>query len=264
MTRPFLITFLDLFGAEIQEVAQNAYGHAPYEPGANGTERALKLQPDKFIPFADALALPFGCNTQPEYLQGYYKHKGSDIDTAYVIVTFGEENLFELLFSIDDITDLANEDSIAAYGVLEIIGGEEEYANFEVPIIYNDNGIASDSAFIYLVCAVDSATVANEEAYYVFDEFKFSNNALSVANFKAPSINIYPNPSSHQINIQTGVDARLEEVQLFDITGKLIEQQSSLLSSNHTLDIAHLAAGVYFIDVKIGQDVIREKIIKID
>lgn len=73
--------------------------------------------------------------------------------------------------------------------------------------------------------------------------------------------NIYPNPASDVIVVKA--NQNLKEVQLFDLTGKLLLQETVLGSDHIILNISTLSNGIYFVKVvDENQQVSTQKIIK--
>jgi len=67
---------------------------------------------------------------------------------------------------------------------------------------------------------------------------------------------IYPNPTDGTVVIQN-VEADIEQIQLFDMSGKMVFE-----TRQTTFDIFHLPAAVYFINIKTSKGVITKKITK--
>lgn len=79
--------------------------------------------------------------------------------------------------------------------------------------------------------------------------------------------NIYPNPSNSQITIEYILANEADsEVEIYDATGKLIAKHAleNQNSGNHsvTINISHLADGLYLCNLKIGDQVISKRIVK--
>ena len=80
-------------------------------------------------------------------------------------------------------------------------------------------------------------------------------------------ISIYPNPSNSQITIDYYLEVETDsEVEIYDATGKLIAQHNleNQNSGNQsvTINISHLADGLYLCNLKVGDQVISKRIIK--
>lgn len=81
---------------------------------------------------------------------------------------------------------------------------------------------------------------------------------------KASNIIISPNPASNTINIFSAdedfINARIS---LFDVGGKMIgEAQNDLVFGYRVIDIHLLPAGIYFVIIRIGDQVISKKVVK--
>lgn len=71
------------------------------------------------------------------------------------------------------------------------------------------------------------------------------------------TIDIFPNPTRNQITIKS--DQKINQLQLFDVSGKLIRS-----SSRTTFDISDFTKGVYFLTVYFDNgNVIVEKVLKL-
>lgn len=71
------------------------------------------------------------------------------------------------------------------------------------------------------------------------------------------SISIYPNPVKDELNINIQLqDDEVAEWTLQNIKGQLI-QSGSLKSSNNPIDLSHLSEGVYFIQLKVNNQLIK-------
>ena len=73
-----------------------------------------------------------------------------------------------------------------------------------------------------------------------------------------PDINIYPNPSKDWIKIDGLKES--SDVQIFDITGKLILQQEYQIDDR--IDISSLTTGMYILNIRNSEGVSSKKIIK--
>ena len=73
-------------------------------------------------------------------------------------------------------------------------------------------------------------------------------------------LKIYPNPNSGSFNLQLSESVTKSQVQVFDMTGKLVWEQSFEDVSNETLDLK-LGAGVYQIQVMASGNVFSTRLI---
>ncbi len=67
-----------------------------------------------------------------------------------------------------------------------------------------------------------------------------------------PIVNVYPNPTSDNIHIEvTGTQTFIKEIQLFDVTGKGVNQLKKLSNNKMNIKVSHLAPGFYTYRIKI-------------
>jgi len=79
---------------------------------------------------------------------------------------------------------------------------------------------------------------------------------LSISSFTVNDINIYPNPTSNFINVESNLDDLRYEI--FDIKGKLI-----MKTSNETINLSGLSNAIYFLKITDpNQQAVTKKIIK--
>jgi hypothetical protein len=77
---------------------------------------------------------------------------------------------------------------------------------------------------------------------------------------------LYPNPATNKINIKFKDlnHALRNQVSVFNLTGELIlSEEIECLDSKMQLAIEHLQPGVYFINLKSGEDCYYFKILKL-
>lgn len=79
--------------------------------------------------------------------------------------------------------------------------------------------------------------------------------------------NIYPNPSNSQITVDYTLSSESDgDLEIYDATGKLIAQHilGNQNSGNHsvTINISHLADGLYLCNLRVGDQVISKRIVK--
>ena len=75
------------------------------------------------------------------------------------------------------------------------------------------------------------------------------SNVGIVVTRHATSLRIHPNPTNNQLHITMGHAPLSEDavIEIYDISGKLISSFMSLQSLKTTIDISHLANGIYFL-----------------
>ncbi len=77
-------------------------------------------------------------------------------------------------------------------------------------------------------------------------------------------ISVYPIPANDILNISFGnIDSKLENISILSSIGVLLQNMPITNSKNmYSIDISNLNPGIYFIQFKIGDDLINRKFIK--
>jgi hypothetical protein len=72
---------------------------------------------------------------------------------------------------------------------------------------------------------------------------------LSVEEFEANKVSIYPNPTNGRLNIKT--KNNIKTILVYDLNGRLlINKELNENNSNHELDVSDLSSGFYFLEIK--------------
>jgi len=84
---------------------------------------------------------------------------------------------------------------------------------------------------------------------------------VSVSELSKPiDLNIYPNPTSGIVTISS--NQAIVNIEVFDVTGKLVYSQQNIKQTNTTLDLSTLSNGIYFInDVTENGGVSKSKVV---
>lgn len=79
---------------------------------------------------------------------------------------------------------------------------------------------------------------------------------------RTSDVSVHPNPANETVTISF-VEPLDAEIRVFDVSGKLvIYEADSALSTDHSLNISHLNAGVYFIRINSEAGSVTKKLIK--
>lgn len=84
-------------------------------------------------------------------------------------------------------------------------------------------------------------------------------NVLGTTSIEAASISIYPNPAGDQLHIRS---SGITEVQLLDLTGKIVLTENVVKSDTHTLLLNQVPKGYYMLQIRSGDYTYIEQIIK--
>jgi len=90
---------------------------------------------------------------------------------------------------------------------------------------------------------------------------EFTTEALKVIESDFESIRIYPNPTKNELSV---ISSRLsvERIEIFNTFGKNVLSHKPLISSETTIDITDLPAGIYFIMITTEAGEVVKKLVK--
>lgn len=100
-----------------------------------------------------------------------------------------------------------------------------------------------------------------DELYVASPEFLLNSEEIEsgLTNNKS-KILIYPNPTSAEINVVSNDESKIQQIQLYDLTGKLMEL--GMYNSNEVkLNLSKYNAGIYLIKVKTEKNTETKKVI---
>ena len=124
---------------------------------------------------------------------------------------------------------------------------------------------AQDISLVGFVSYFNANTAQREVLNSV--EIKLNNLTTSVEEIKkdASSLNIFPNPTSDLTNLELNLDnSSAVIVEVIDFTGKrLLLEDFGVMSAGKQrmqLNLANLASGMYFVNVRIGDQVVTRKV----
>jgi hypothetical protein len=81
---------------------------------------------------------------------------------------------------------------------------------------------------------------------------------------KKDVVKVYPNPASNSLNIDNGQTGKPYTAQLIDFSGRVIQQEQFSGIGSHTLNLEGLAQGIYYCRIMQGNEVVVEKVVKIE
>lgn len=101
----------------------------------------------------------------------------------------------------------------------------------------------------------------NNYLYYSKDGklWKYSNNLNTEFITKDSKLAIYPNPSADFVKIITFNNEKVENIEVFDLNGRLVISTSN----SSEINISNLIIGTYFAKIQIDGKLINKKIIKL-
>jgi hypothetical protein len=118
----------------------------------------------------------------------------------------------------------------------------------------------SNTIPIHVPCGYES----NYKTANYWNEFTNYTECVGIteAEFDKINIKVYPNPTTGELRIESS-DLQIDNVQIFDIVGKLVLLSPVSSQSQETvINIAHLTNGTYFVKLKTDKGELTKKVIK--
>jgi len=96
-----------------------------------------------------------------------------------------------------------------------------------------------------------------QTAYAIY----YYKGASSIEEIANSGITVYPNPTSSELHVESHI-AGIGNIEIFDVTGKSVATVKKGNLPTTTLNISHLPAGVYFLQIQTGTGVVTKKVVK--
>lgn len=74
-------------------------------------------------------------------------------------------------------------------------------------------------------------------------------------------LKIAPNPATSQVLIQTDAEFPISDMQLFDLSGRMLEQRTNVQNNQIRMDRNNLPAGIYVVKLRIKDRVVAQKLV---
>jgi len=104
-----------------------------------------------------------------------------------------------------------------------------------------------------------------ETSAVVFDNVKLTKkvggSTTAVDHVQRNKVNIFPNPASDHLTIESGSEVSIEKIELLDITGRVIETRDNINANTFTYKLLSFHEGIYILSVYIQDRQIIRKII---
>ena len=76
-----------------------------------------------------------------------------------------------------------------------------------------------------------------------------NNIILDTPSQATTSFSVFPNPANNKITVNSGDSSVINEIKLFDVTGKLLLEETNINADSKVLDISLLSSGMYMVSV---------------
>ena len=164
-----------------------------------------------------------------------------------LIVFFGTESP-----NIDDLVDGGN-----GNGIVDVSGGVPPYS-----YLWSDDDMQTTDTASNLVPG--DYTVIVTDAYGCTAEGMVTINSTGVGQIDGlTALTISPNPTNGQFSVQLTLQTiEKVEVQVLDVSGKILEQAEKVMSDGHfEFNMNNQAAGVYLLKITVGEDVLTKRLV---
>src|SRR5690554_1764396 len=85
---------------------------------------------------------------------------------------------------------------------------------------------------------------------------------LSINEFLSEKFSLYPNPASNSVTITNSENRRVNQIAVYDVSGKLLTTQNYNAGEVLQLNVANLASGTYLLHLRTTEGVAVKKLVK--
>lgn len=110
--------------------------------------------------------------------------------------------------------------------------------------VTNEYSYADNNASVNSNCSYRLRLVDNGDRLYGYSRIKTANLECAVANIK-----VYPNPTSGIVNVSPPADFDKVDINVYSVVGHKARTDVKSNGKNYTINLSHLATGIYFIEV---------------
>ena len=150
--------------------------------------------------------------------------------------------------------------SLIENGTSEILG------LFNLPVTGGWQSWVTNSNEVDLIAGVYTLKIRVAQPGFNFNwmEFLYSDSNLSTNTLEVPKpyISLYPNPVNSTLTIKTTQNNIIDNITLFDISGRVILVKKGTNSVSEKINLSSLSNGSYFIKISTDSGEVTKKIIK--
>lgn len=163
------------------------------------------------------------------------------------------------LYTID--YKLTNQSPTVAFGIrLRVVNART--GQRILPVFMNENYFTlmpGETGQIKI--SFDQSLIGNDDAMVLLKQYGYAEEkspdetSISIPK-SSPALQIYPNPASDTIYLNTG--NKVFSIEIIDIKGRVVYKGNN----NSTINISHLANGVYLLQATAGKEILTGKFVK--
>ena len=91
----------------------------------------------------------------------------------------------------------------------------------------------------------------------VYQQAQLSLNTV----WQITKASISPNPAQDMVKVSLSSDKLIKNIQLFDVTGKLILNQNNIDKNSTNLYVSDLNSGLYIVSIKTNETMITKRLV---
>lgn len=218
---------------------------------ASSGQYALKMGGDSIARTSDLIIIA-DCGESPDSLFFDAKHFSNTTDSISVFCFIG--NSSALPINSDGTLAEANVNKFLAVN-FTAFGTSTSFQTLAIDFDVVNPNVPADTIVFWII--LDNQNPADGEEYgcIIVDNFRFRREQNSTPTreiFIADHARVFPNLASDFVNIESP-DDRIKEIQVFDLTGRLVHSVPSVNAENHQINISNFPNGQYII--RIATDV---------
>ena len=203
-------------------------------------------------PFPTLMTCSFGYNDNRLTIFGF---DGNTIKGLKDHVSLADDTWYQLVFYMDYTNKKCYFEMLGTN-----ITGNSDFLTYVNPADFKLSAISLSVQFTDLEGAIKRENR--------FDNFKITAlkavppHLLSTDNFLAQKFNLYPNPATNIVNITNSENRLVNQVEIYDVTGKLINTQNFNNEVEIQLNVENLASGAYMLHLNTNDGLVVKKLIK--
>lgn len=154
----------------------------------------------------------------------------------------GARNKFCLWICYDEAIDISVDDLLNAGDTLS--PETDEYGHFHTS--YNAEGKKGVSIIQFTFYDKNNMLGTQTSVYFQFDSESVGIKDNNISN--THHLSVYPNPTTGKLIINNE-GLTIENIEIYDVVGRLLQSKIVNLQSEIVLDISHLANGIYYLKI---------------
>jgi len=246
---------------DISDLNLNLLGVERSEDASSGNF-SVKLRGDTLALEADIL-LSNTCAEGADTLYFDAKHIGAVTDTLDIFCFVGSTSAVPI--TNDGSFD---QNQINKFLSIRLVAGATSptFQTLALPLNEVNPAVQADTAIIWIIMTGGIPADGDEFGCTIIDNVRFKNqgNTTNTEDFEiVDNVELFPSLTNDFITLKTEASS-IENIQIFDLSGKSMIGIQNLNSNNHQVDVSTFPAGQYATIIKTSKGYSTKKFIKIE